>query len=1349
MDSRKWLANGSVLPFPGMSCTIRAPIGRGSNALVYRGTYADETSAGHSHDVLIKELFPLDPRGTIYRAPDDSICVEKEGESLYRLHRESFERGNQIHLSLLKTNPAMVGGNVNTFAWNNTLYTLMGCSGSIEFQSAMHAEHLTLHKIVQRTLCLLDALEVFHTAGLLHLDVSPDNVLLIPQGTREHVLLIDYNSVGTYEEWQNKATEYRCIKSGYTPPEICNGEMKLIGPHSDLYSVTAVFYTCLVDRPLTLEETVASVPPDASQSRYLLHSPDTVLSMVKRILRRGLNTLPSRRYRCIDDLRADLLELLDRIDCVGVTHWAIYENSRKLLNAFIRSNPSYAFLQQQGRLYPMHFSTDEACNDVDCNDVASGETASQTLSEEEFLEAAVAGAPILLGANGGLGKTTALLHMALTQNATYRANEPVAVFLSAYAYRPREKWFIHDSLLRALKFKPDTDTYAAARHELDLLLSYSLKTPSGHKPVLLILLDGLNEVTCDASLLIQELNDLSALSGVALVISSRSEIQGLSGRHFTLEPLSEQEVQSELSANRLLMPEDSRMHQLLRMPLMLSMFIRAATTSGSQLNASTAEELMQLVMQMEINRFPEERDEHWQMAVAIQYVLPAIAAQELRHNGALTESELLKTVAQCYQTVSHHNLSVLSSAWIGHRRAILANAQTLDDWYSVMVLELLWQHSGLLIRDENGRFRLFHQQFRDWLLTFHQLHRHRLRQRRLLRSGIALVISLCLLLGLWRGVWIPVVQPLLLQEQQVYYPEDEMDTLLRSAITQCKQQEEISLSVRTCLNKASEGDRDYFNTLYDVLVANVQRYTQNRSESYTLLCEQMEQSYPEDALMPWSKKGFAFTTFSALATLPYETCTQYLESLRVLEWLVLNDEWYELYAESYIDTFMSVLDMDRAIAQGYYNQLILPELTAMETTDNARYVTLRALYPCEPRNGSDLATLLALRKVRLTNLQHHAAVDRYSRLHEQETEETDNLYVAESETVQDVTFESAFQTLQSDWENRLSVTNEIYQQIFWALDYVDAWTQDQTWENLAKAKTACLLLTDYLDAVTYPEMALTSEEKLFLGRNGVSIVYLENYSDLNFICETVRMYVRYYLFPNLEQSFYVADLLNSANIAASVRKELEYNQDFLYLNTNLLFLPFYTEQEGVAFWQTLQEKYPLLFPSDSVWSTDDEALANRVSSLVVPFSNNDQSHMEALLQNAARSKNELMDIADNREREKLTITGCPKLIPMPEWYSSNYALYRFIRYVEGNRSTPQCGDVLTTGDCSMEIFLKGVTAQQFEDYIELLTPYTDRMSLKQEHYWLATIGNYGLGLTWSDGIVDILFVNQTSTFSAL
>ena len=129
MDGRVRLNPGTVLPFPGMECTIETFVGRGSNAMVYLGSYPDAQLADLRHRVLIKELFPYHARGGIYRDANLRICRTDEAEDVWRLHYLSFNRGNEVHIRLLGQNPGDIDANINTFPLHGTLYSVLGFSG--------------------------------------------------------------------------------------------------------------------------------------------------------------------------------------------------------------------------------------------------------------------------------------------------------------------------------------------------------------------------------------------------------------------------------------------------------------------------------------------------------------------------------------------------------------------------------------------------------------------------------------------------------------------------------------------------------------------------------------------------------------------------------------------------------------------------------------------------------------------------------------------------------------------------------------------------------------------------------------------------------------------------------------------------------------------------------------------------------------------------------------------------------------------------------------------------------------------------------------------------------------------
>ena len=125
MDVRTALLPGTLLSFPGMTCTVEHEVGRGSNAIVYEGYYLDQTSR-QRHRVLVKELYPYLPGGGVTREEDLSLRLTEEAYGGWDVHRLSFLKGNEAHLALLARHPERIGANLNTFLLNGTLYTVLG-----------------------------------------------------------------------------------------------------------------------------------------------------------------------------------------------------------------------------------------------------------------------------------------------------------------------------------------------------------------------------------------------------------------------------------------------------------------------------------------------------------------------------------------------------------------------------------------------------------------------------------------------------------------------------------------------------------------------------------------------------------------------------------------------------------------------------------------------------------------------------------------------------------------------------------------------------------------------------------------------------------------------------------------------------------------------------------------------------------------------------------------------------------------------------------------------------------------------------------------------------------------------
>lgn len=723
MDNRIAIPASTSLYFPSMTVTVSEEIGRGSNSIVYRGTYPDEQH--HAlHHVLIKELFPYHPGGLIFRNERGEVC-HGEAEEFYRFHKQGFEDGNRVHLALLERSPDGVGGNVNTFAYNGTLYTILNHNGGRSLEEELDTQSHTLEQVVKAMKGILLSLGDFHKNGYLHLDIAPDNIMLVGTDERQRIMLIDYNSTMSLRSTQTNFS----IKPGYSSPEVQSGDVNRFTEATDLYSVTAVFLRWLRGYPLMPFETAQRTPPAVSDCPLLKDAPETVVSMVKQILFKGLASAPERRYGSIGEMRVDLDELDDRIRGVGITHWALWEAGKRTIRHLIKQNTALHYLRDE-ELFPIYTES------RDGNRARLDDRMEALLDGDRHL---------FLSAPGGMGKTTSMLRALQKNSEKYSTLSPAVIYVPLHGISAQRSHCITDRILEHLRFKSDVQNYEQARHALRALFSKPLTRGGLTRPTAVILLDGLNEVGEGLDSILQEITELSGLEGVRLWVTSRTEyaLEGFTYEH--LSPLSPADEQRILTDHHLLLPDSQEMRELLRTPMMLSMFLNLSRQSGLQPSAGTAEELMEdylnSLIAKEIASLPEDSPRALQIDVAVHLVLPRIAAKITGTGRPADDTVLLKETAACYKLIRSSLLLKAYPQWIGHKRKILGDTASCDDWYGIMVHEILWRRLGLLIKDEQGRFITSHQILCDYLTSLHKQAGRRLSRYRAIKNGLTAAVA--------------------------------------------------------------------------------------------------------------------------------------------------------------------------------------------------------------------------------------------------------------------------------------------------------------------------------------------------------------------------------------------------------------------------------------------------------------------------------------------------------------------------------------------------------------------------------------------------------------------------------
>lgn len=903
MDHRTPLKLHTVLAFEGMPCHIADVIGQGSNAIVYKGWYQDRLNPELSHHVLVKELFPFHPQQKIRRDPAGSIIVEPEAKALWETHRESFEIGNRVHLRLLADHPDLMvmGANLNSFQLNGTLYSVLGYTGGRSLQAELGKGAVKLRRAAQWMIGLLDALEAFHKSGYLHLDISPDNIMLVGQESQERMFLIDYNSA---RELGSRSSSYLSCKAGYSPPELTTGNVNAFSFSSDLYSVAAVFYRCVMGRKLDLAETLRSKAPNVQESPLLKDSPQTVVKMVEAILKKGLHTLHPRRYQSIGQMRQAFGELLDRIDCVGVTHWSLWENGKRSVEEMIRINPSLRYLTDDSRLYPIRLEQNTL-----------SEYLEQVLSPE--------GASGLILAQGGMGKTTLLLHTAMLQGKRYSPTAPAVFYVSLNGWTNANDHYIRSQILLRMRFKKEENTFDSAMHALHKLLEQPIHTKSGDSPSVLLLLDGLNETRGDTTALVQEISLLNSMPGVRILAASRSEVPEIHLNTAQLMPLNEEDIQDALSQNGLLIPQNREILQLLRTPLILSVYIQANEGTKQQEIRSEAE-LMQsylaALLEKEIRHLPEDSPRKWQTDVALNYVLPAIARETKRLGTGLTQEQLMRLMGSCWNTLNSRAFRKAFPQWIGHSADIRGDAKTAEEWFGLVIHSLLWQQLGMLVRDDHsGGYRVFHQVVAEHLAD---------REIPIVSSKKRLVILAAFLLCVLVLLGYTQYQA----KQAQLAAEAEIKTALELGAGSYTEYGNLYRQLSSLVDYAAAGDIRQFDLYYDRVLADFREELEETASERAEKRKAERSSVHDQLAVTWGtrKTTYEYTILSELLQYPEERAKLYTDCIPLLK-IWMESDAVRQKTPNFAECFAGLLEADANLAAEMYHRAVGVHLSGSDT----------------------------------------------------------------------------------------------------------------------------------------------------------------------------------------------------------------------------------------------------------------------------------------------------------------------------------------------------------------------------------------------------------------------------------
>lgn len=157
---------------------------------------------------------------------------------------------------------------------------------------------------------LCEALEALHQAGLIHGDVSANNVIALPDGQ------VRLQYAGIWEAYSASATAGALVLPGmaaYLAPEVSSGAMPTAA--SDVYSAGVLLFELITGRlPFNADSPVAMAIKHATSATpsVRMHN-SSVPSVLDEIVRKAMAKDPSARYKTAGGLLSDLRLLQDAL----------------------------------------------------------------------------------------------------------------------------------------------------------------------------------------------------------------------------------------------------------------------------------------------------------------------------------------------------------------------------------------------------------------------------------------------------------------------------------------------------------------------------------------------------------------------------------------------------------------------------------------------------------------------------------------------------------------------------------------------------------------------------------------------------------------------------------------------------------------------------------------------------------------------------------------------------------------------------------------------------------------------------------------------------------------------------
>lgn len=250
--------------------------------------------------VAVKEYYPFGIANRYHTASQALSVSKSDVDGTFEHGRKGFLDEARV-LAQFAGEPHIV--NVRDyFEANNTAYIVMEyLDGESLQQYFKNRGAVSFSQALEMLEPVMDVLNRVHEKGLIHRDISPTNLMVLPSGS---VKLLDFGTARSIAGQSSRSLSV-VLKPGYAPAEQYNSHGNQ-GPWTDVYSLCATIY-----------KMITGVTPENAMNRLFsdtLAAPSALGALIspaqEKVLLRGMALNAADRPQSMEQLKRELRESL-------------------------------------------------------------------------------------------------------------------------------------------------------------------------------------------------------------------------------------------------------------------------------------------------------------------------------------------------------------------------------------------------------------------------------------------------------------------------------------------------------------------------------------------------------------------------------------------------------------------------------------------------------------------------------------------------------------------------------------------------------------------------------------------------------------------------------------------------------------------------------------------------------------------------------------------------------------------------------------------------------------------------------------------------------------------------------